>query len=213
MICERCQSDYNGSRCSCGYTPPKALEGPTNDLRSVVSKRTGIRYYLCTWRQGCNMPCTTMADVAGSILCRWHERCRDAPDQAMNQEACASWLERMQEAYPSKGWWGAPLALIWPVLMGSNPMTDTPVQTPARLSSGYMTREEFGEDLYEAIKTAAAHQQAVANVQMYKRHGKAELADEETNAAARLHGQLQHILAKQTIPPNDVREILRRYPS
>lgn len=79
-------------------------------------------------------------------------------------------------------------------------------------SSPHMTREEFGVDLYEAIKTAAAHQQALKNVEMYRRHGKEKRAEEEQQKVGSLYKELQGWMNKGTIQPNDVRAILARYP-
>jgi hypothetical protein len=152
-----------------------------------------------------------MADVAGSILCRWHEVCRYAPDQASNMEAFVSWFERMKEDYPSRGWWGAPMEMVWPVLLGTNLMQEAPMQLPGK-SSPHMTRDEFGVDLYEAIKTASAHQQAVNNVAMYQRHGKANKAELEAQKAAHLFTDLQRLIDRPTIRAADKKEIMRRYP-
>lgn len=212
MTCNECGQGYTGARCACGYTPPRAQNEPRNDLRSVVSRKTGIRYYLCSWSHGCNMPCTTMPEIAESILCRWHEVCRYAPDQASSEETFAAWFNRMKEDYPSHGWWGAPIELVWPVLQGTNLMPEEgKIMLTHGTSSGHMTREEFGLDLYEAIKTAAAHQQARNNVQMYLRHGKAKKAELEEQKVGVLFKDLHRVMSKGTIAPADSKAIMRRY--
>lgn len=211
MTCNLCGTAFSGAKCGCGWVSPRTFEERNESLRSVTSKKTGIRYYLCTWSRGCNMPCTTMPEIAGSILCRWHEVCRYAPDQASNEETFAAWFTRMKEDYPSQGWWGAPIELVWPVLQGINLMPEEKPMLTHGTSSGHMTREEFGVDLYEAIKTAAAHQQARNNVQMYLRHGKAKKAEMEEQKVGVLFKDLHRIMSKGTIAPADTKAIMQRY--
>lgn len=212
MTCHDCGQQFSGARCGCGSRMPvERTELPQDGFRSVVSRKTGIRYYLCTWSHGCNMPCTTMAECAGSILCRWHALCRDAPDQAGNVEVFAAWLERMQEAYPSRGWWGAPLDLLWPVLMGTNLMPEDRTMGPAMIGGGFLTREQFGHDLYEAVKAAASRQQALQNAQMYARKGLSGQAALEEKRAQGYFQDLEAIVSKETIAPKDLSRLMQQY--
>lgn len=118
MTCGKCGEEFTGEQCSCGYVRKAMPAQSPHALRSVVSTKTGIRYYLCTWSSGCLMPVTTMADSADRCLCRWHSQCLNAPDQAANQQAFTSWLTHMQAQYPSRGWWGWEAASLWSVVTG-----------------------------------------------------------------------------------------------
>ncbi len=109
-MCDRCGNEP----CTC---QSGMLVAPHRDrMRSVKSTKSGVRWYLCEWSQGCNIPCRT--NPSGDPLCRWHEHCKNKEDHARNPEACRDWLAWMQKGYPSTGWWGWDFDRLWPVLTG-----------------------------------------------------------------------------------------------
>ena len=91
--------------------------------------------------------------------------------------------------------------------------TNGAIRSTYTLKPHGITRDEFGADLYEAIKAASGRRQCLENVAMYQGKGLPGKASEELAKAGKLLQEVQGFISKQTIPPNDVREILRRYPS
>ena len=51
--------------------------------------------------------------------CRWHQRCLSSPAIASNRDAFVMFLNWMQQAYPSTGWWSWSEDQLWPVLQGT----------------------------------------------------------------------------------------------
>jgi hypothetical protein len=76
----------------------------------------------------------------------------------------------------------------------------------------FITKEQFGLDLFDAIYAASAHQQCQQNATMFEGKGLVIRCQEERKKATGHYTALQDLLNKGTIPPNDVREILARYP-
>ena len=72
----------------------------------------------------------------------------------------------------------------------------------------YLTKEEFGLDLFEAIKAQAALRQAEKNRAMYERKGLPLAAAEAAKAIEQYQSRLHKILAKNTIAPDDLRRLL-----
>lgn len=87
------------------------------EVRTTVSEKTGVTYQLCCWNHCCQMPVTTTLGNYDTY-CRWHRRCLTFPEQAANFEIFAMYLQGMQQAYPSTGWWGWSAEQLWPVLQG-----------------------------------------------------------------------------------------------
>ena len=84
-----------------------------------------------------------------------------------------------------------------------------PLRTYAPLHGGpFLSQEEFGLDLFEAIKTQSAAVQARKTAALFRKKGKGRKAVEADQAALRLESQLQGLLAKGTIAPDDVRRLL-----
>lgn len=123
--CEDCAQ----SPCVC---KPKSISDSSS--RSIVSPTTKVRWYLCEWSRGCNMPVRTNPDkgAGADTLCRWHKECsRNDGDKAMpsDPQRCAAWLEGMQKEYPSTGFWSLPFHRLWPILTGQKPLfTPTPIE-------------------------------------------------------------------------------------
>lgn len=90
--------------------------------RSILSTKSGVRWYLCDWSSGCNMPCRTNPHGGGDQLCRWHQHCAratESPGLWSNSSRFAQWLDEMQAAYPSTGYWSLPYDRLWPVVTGN----------------------------------------------------------------------------------------------
>ena len=87
-------------------------------MRTVVSHKTGMTWRLCSWNDACQIPVTLTLDEK-QHYCRWHARCLQLPQIASNRDAFEMYLDWMQQAYPSTGWWGWPVEQLWPVLQGT----------------------------------------------------------------------------------------------
>lgn len=115
MNCDLCGSDP----CCCA---PRRLVAPASEAgRSVVSPVSGVRYYLCEWDGGCQMPVRTNPAGGGDTLCRWHVECLRAehPAQAAGHfEAFEAWLVGIQARYPSRGFWSWGAGRLWPIIQG-----------------------------------------------------------------------------------------------
>ena len=93
MDCPKCSNDP----CTC--TRPHA---PTPDPgRTWLSPTTHVRYYLCAWSTGCNLPCRTNPD-GGDQLCRWHTECARTGADARHLDQFEVWLAAMQAHDPSR---------------------------------------------------------------------------------------------------------------
>lgn len=86
-------------------------------MRTILNPATGLTWRLCPWNEACQMPVSTTLD-GRDHYCRWHARCCNYPAQANDFDLFSQWLEGMQRAYPSPGWWGWEPERIWPVLQG-----------------------------------------------------------------------------------------------
>lgn len=74
-----------------------------------------------------------------------------------------------------------------------------------------ITKGEFGEDLYEAIKAASGRQQCLENAAMYRKKGLEAKAEKELTKAANLFKEVHALVSRGKIKPDDVRQILARY--
>lgn len=72
----------------------------------------------------------------------------------------------------------------------------------------YLTREEFGLDLYEAIRLRSMGLAARQNTDRWQGQGKPKVAEEARQKANACEIELQVILSRGTIAPNDVRRLL-----
>lgn len=86
-------------------------------MRTMKSPKTGLTWKLCAWNQACQMPVTLTLDE-NPHYCRWHQRCLSSPAIASNYDAFRMYMDWMQQAYPSSGWWGWPVDQLWPVMQG-----------------------------------------------------------------------------------------------
>lgn len=71
-----------------------------------------------------------------------------------------------------------------------------------------VSKEEFGLDLYEAIRLQSAMRQADKTADFYRCHGLAKDAQEFQDRATALQRQLKTILDKNTIEPADLQRLL-----
>ena len=76
------------------------------------------------------------------------------------------------------------------------------------MNAPWITREEFGLNLFEAIKLQASQLQALKLDQIYHRKDMGARAQQYESKAATLSTQLQAIMEKGTIAPYDIRRIL-----
>lgn len=74
-----------------------------------------------------------------------------------------------------------------------------------------LTLDEFGADLYDAIKAASGRQQCLANAEMYRHKGLIGKAEKETLKATNLYKEVKRIVTRETVQPNDVRQLLSMY--
>ncbi len=71
-----------------------------------------------------------------------------------------------------------------------------------------MTKEEFGQDLYDAIVAHTGARQALKTADLFAREGKTRLADEYTQRGVDCQKELERLLHKNTIAPDDIRRLL-----
>lgn len=71
-----------------------------------------------------------------------------------------------------------------------------------------LSREEFGDDLYHAIRLNAARLQCEANARLYQRKGLTAQAAGATQKAVTCQKELQSILDRGSLAPDDLRRLL-----
>ena len=106
-MCDQC----GNTTCTCRRPTPVECG------RSEVAPKTGVRYYLCEWATGCNMPIRTNPAPSGGTLCRWHKEAARSGEHAF--AAFESWLANMQHQYPSRGVWSWEANRLWPITTGT----------------------------------------------------------------------------------------------
>ena len=67
--------------------------------------------------------------------------------------------------------------------------------------------DEFGRDLYDAIRLNSARIQCEKNAAMYQKQGLTKKATTETGKAHAFHTELHIILSRDTIAPDDMKRI------
>ena len=75
-------------------------------------------------------------------------------------------------------------------------------------SGPLISTEEFGSDLFEAIKTQGALRQAENNAELYKRKGITDLEQDSIQRIKAFQDRLATILDRKTIAPPDIKRIL-----
>ncbi len=68
--------------------------------------------------------------------------------------------------------------------------------------------DEFGRDLYEAIRLNSARIQCERNIVVYTQKGLTQKAAEECTKAKGFHAELHKVLDRNTIAPADVRRLV-----
>ena len=71
-----------------------------------------------------------------------------------------------------------------------------------------ISKDEFGQDLFEAITLQAGLRQAERTAEVMKKKGLKKAEGEALERATHMSGQLVGLLKKNTIAPNDVKRIL-----
>lgn len=71
-----------------------------------------------------------------------------------------------------------------------------------------ITKEEFGVDLFEAIRLQASIRQAERTAAVFRKKGLAARVQETMDMLGHLQDQLQAVLQQQTIAPADLRRLL-----
>jgi len=86
--------------------------------------------------------------------------------------------------------------------------TDPSKVRPLMLNSPLISTDEFGSDLFEAIKTHAAIRQAEKAQTLYAKKGLKKRQDEATATIAALLTALKHVLSRNAIAPSDLKRLL-----
>jgi hypothetical protein len=71
-----------------------------------------------------------------------------------------------------------------------------------------ISKDEFGQDLFDAIKCQSAMREAFKTARLFRAKGKVKAADEAEQAVVDLQKQLETILKKNTIAPEDIQRLL-----
>lgn len=85
--------------------------------------------------------------------------------------------------------------------------TDTAKVRPQPVNGPFLSKEEFGVDIFEAIRLQAGYRQAEKTAEIYGKKGLKKLEREYRDAAKALNLQLQEILKKNTIGTTDLKRI------
>lgn len=72
----------------------------------------------------------------------------------------------------------------------------------------YLTRADFGEELYDAIQTQAALVTAIENVERLRFYGKKREAERMQSEVRRLEATMNQLLDAGKIAPADMRRLL-----
>ncbi len=212
MICPKCDQDYTET-CECGYRPKVSREqkNPEDFLRM----KSGNQLLRCTWiiRERCCLP------VTGSLpgqppLCAWHRTWMDqlgtarALEERIERPAYDAWWDWRAETYHQPTLWGLSKEEYWRYSHGQRIHDPKPESLPAiQEPPAYMTKEEFGVDLFEAIRLQAGQMQARTTATVYRGKGLDKEADRAIRIAEDLQRQLQAIFQKNTIAPADLRRL------
>lgn len=86
--------------------------------------------------------------------------------------------------------------------------TDPSKVRPIMVHGPLMSTDEFGSDLFEAIKTQAAIRQTELAQSLYAKKGLKRKREEATATIHALLTQLKNILSRNTIDPVDIKRLL-----
>jgi hypothetical protein len=71
-----------------------------------------------------------------------------------------------------------------------------------------LSKEEFGQDLYEAIRLQSGQIQQEKNALLYEKQGLTKMAKQARESATLLRDQLITIFQRNTLSPDDLRRVL-----
>lgn len=190
----------------------------TNDYQPEdrLTMKSGNKIHQCTWVtvDRCCLPAP--GSMTGQpARCQWHLYWNEMVDWSRTMEerierpAFDSWWEWRENTYEANKSWGLSKEEYWRYVHGQT-IHDPAQEAPPAVQSepGYLSREEFGEDLFNAIKAQAAFAQAMKTVEIYSKKGLDKRAQEYEQHAQAESVKLQAILEKETIHPDDLRRLL-----
>lgn len=213
MICPKCDREFEDT-CVCGYKAKKSQSQINPD--DFIRMKSGNRLVRCTWmlRERCCLPVT--GTLPGQPpLCAWHRTWLNQLGTARHLEdtierpAFDSWWNWRMEAYPQTSLWGLSKEEYWRYSHGQKIHDPQPDYLPVvQEHPAYITREEFGADLFEAIKLKAGSNQARKTATIYKNKELFKEAEHAEKMAEALQRQLQTILNRNTISTADIKRLL-----
>jgi hypothetical protein len=213
MTCDACLKAIHAYPCVCGYAPKPQLETNSEEF---LTMKSGLRLHRCVWvtLDRCCLPAS--GKMPGQPRhCHWHAHWKQLVADARTLEerierpAYEAWWTRRAEGYDMKSSWGLNQEEYWRYAHGQrihDPKPETlPViaETPA-----YLSLDEFGRDLFAAIKAQGGSIQAFKTAQLYREKGLAKQADEYEHRAMACQRELESLLKKNTIAEADVVRIL-----
>ena len=212
-VCERCGESFVGSKCSCGYQVHSSQHEHEDDR---LTMKSGNKVPQCTWVtvERCCLPAPGRM-TSQALRCQWHlywnemvERARTI-EERIERPAFDAWWEWRETTYKTTTSWGLTKEEYWRYAHGQRIHDQAVESLPAiQDEPGYLSREEFGADLFDAIKAQSAFIQALKMMALYEAKGLAKQAQEYEVQAHIESGKLHVILQRETIAPEDLRRLL-----
>lgn len=213
MTCEACSKDIAGYPCACGYAPKKQMEANGEDF---LTMKSGLKLHRCVWitLERCWLPAS--GKMPGQPrYCHWHAHWKQLVADARTLEerierpAYDAWWTRREQGYDTKTSWGLNREEYWRYAHGQR-IHDPKLETLPVLAEApaYLSLDEFGRDLFAAIKAQAGSIQAFKTAQLYREKGLSQRAEEYEQRAMACQRELELLLKKNTIADADVTRIL-----
>lgn len=132
MLCDKCESDFQGKRCACGWAPPTSpVSLPAAPEPKGNEAVTGRRWAFCEWtgRDGrCNAPTGTLGmhanELAAPRLCAYHrdrERVSLGDLRLTERQYFDDWVRQFpagMDYQPFPGIWDKDPDVLWELLRG-----------------------------------------------------------------------------------------------
>ena len=204
--CARCGHDP----CTCMST-----KKPARDHADSLRMQSGNVLPRCTWiiLERCALP------VAGTMLgqpplCSWHrawfEQLGTAKqlEERIERPAFDHWWDDREATYHYSKLWGLSKEEYWRYAHGQRIHDPKPETLPSiQEPPAYLTKEEFGVDLFEAIRLQSGIRQLERKARVWTAKGLTPIKADEMRLRT-LHTHLKTILEKNTIATPDLKRLM-----
>jgi hypothetical protein len=213
MTCPECRRERDTYPCACGYAPKTQIEANSDE---VLTMKSGLKLHRCVWvtLDRCCLPAS--GKMPGQPrYCHWHAHWKQLVADARTLEerierpAYDAWWRRRETGYDTHTSWGLNQEEYWRYAHGQRIHDAKPETLPVIAETpAYLSLDEFGQDLFAAIKAQAGSIQAFKTAQLYREKGCMKQADEYEHRAIACQRELEALLNKNTIADEDVVRIL-----